>query len=65
MRRITLCYVSLAYRANTRDERGSMIVALLTEKGGTGKTTLATNLAGMRARNRRAARTSGHRHEPR
>ena len=25
-----------------------MIVALLAEKGGTGKTTLATNLAGMR-----------------
>ena len=30
-----------------------MIVALLAEKGGTGKTTLATNLAGMRSRNRR------------
>ena len=30
-----------------------MIVALLAEKGGTGKTTLATNLAGMRARNLR------------
>ena len=29
-----------------------MIVALLAEKGGTGKTTLATDLAGMRARNR-------------
>jgi cellulose biosynthesis protein BcsQ len=26
-----------------------MIVAVLGEKGGTGKTTLATNLAGMRA----------------
>lgn len=26
-----------------------MIVALLAEKGGTGKTTLAANLAGMRA----------------
>ena len=30
-----------------------MIVALLAEKGGTGKTALATNLAGMRSRNRR------------
>ena len=30
-----------------------MIVALLAEKGGTGKTTLASNLAGMRSRNRR------------
>ena len=30
-----------------------MIVALLAEKGGTGKTTFATNLAGMRSRNRR------------
>ena len=29
-----------------------MIVALLAEKGGTGKTTLATDLAGMRARTR-------------
>ena len=26
-----------------------MIVAVVAEKGGTGKTTLATNLAGMRA----------------